>query len=788
MGCKECGKPKCDGECGCKSPKVLQINNPAEYITFHKVSIPAAMGDSTTNPPKIGAYRNALVYYEADHTSWMYSTDGIPTLVTGEQGPQGPAGTVTVGTTTTGDPGSNASVKNVGTPENAILDFTVPQGPRVPEEEVQHDVNNKLDAMAEDGTLEQLIGNYFNRNVKYVFPKAGANSGDSELIIYSDSNLKKSILIDTNILSNWSMLHDMLIKYDITHLDYFILSHYDYDHYSNLENLINYHYIDNQTTVYMPAQVTNYGEAYTNAIASVNALLTINNIPFTVPTELQKVEIVSGFDVTFANVDKNILENYTNKIPNNASLCCLFNHDGVKALYTGDADIDAQNHLYDIKFPSSSVSLYKVSHHGINQKCNEKYIQTLRPIYAVQCGAIGDFSKNNFGMCEETRVLKETNTRLYPTYLQNDFIEFESCASAINIVSGIPYEVSGRTIDITYYVDNSVSSDTFQDGSQSHPFKEIMQAIAIIPNGKSTNVTINVAEGYYGNSHEIESGKNQIYIDSDATISINGVKGDKTKVKINGFNIYKSRVNLKDITIDVDNRDGIYNNGSYVTLNNVNIKSVTDTQSTNHSGIVLRSGAYIVTSSNVYITQVNEVITGTNSFINVPNNTLTVGSHNAGILNAGTCFKKIGQITFENSEDYKKFKLYFLDVASPISIMNPHDNFSPSVTTSRPFSEFDYVDISYHSVDNEYGSIRVYSPNGKSGRIVADHLGGNSTSPFLYNKTCKFSLSGSTLTLTWSVQETVNINTNGVTYTLESVDNPTYFNIDKIIGHYKDYK
>lgn len=89
MGCKECGKPKCNGECGCKSPKVLQINNPAEYITFHKVSIPAAMGDSTTNPPKIGAYRNALVYYEADHTSWMYSTDGIPTLVTGEKGDPG---------------------------------------------------------------------------------------------------------------------------------------------------------------------------------------------------------------------------------------------------------------------------------------------------------------------------------------------------------------------------------------------------------------------------------------------------------------------------------------------------------------------------------------------------------------------------------------------------------------------------------------------------------------------------------------------------------------------------
>lgn len=131
MGCKECDKPKCNGKCGCKSPKVLQINNPAEYITFHKVSIPAAMGDSTTNPPRIGAYRNALVYYEADHTSWMYSTDGIPTLVTGEQGPtgpQGPAGTITIGTTTTGEAGEDASVENVGTPENAILNFTIPKG------------------------------------------------------------------------------------------------------------------------------------------------------------------------------------------------------------------------------------------------------------------------------------------------------------------------------------------------------------------------------------------------------------------------------------------------------------------------------------------------------------------------------------------------------------------------------------------------------------------------------------------------------------------------------------
>lgn len=42
-------------------------------------------------------------------------------------------GTTRVGTTTTGEPGTQASVSNSGTPYNAILDFTIPQGPVGPQ-------------------------------------------------------------------------------------------------------------------------------------------------------------------------------------------------------------------------------------------------------------------------------------------------------------------------------------------------------------------------------------------------------------------------------------------------------------------------------------------------------------------------------------------------------------------------------------------------------------------------------------------------------------------------------
>lgn len=44
------------------------------------------------------------------------------------QGALGPAGTVSIGTTTTGAPGSQASVTNTGGPSAAVLNFTIPQG------------------------------------------------------------------------------------------------------------------------------------------------------------------------------------------------------------------------------------------------------------------------------------------------------------------------------------------------------------------------------------------------------------------------------------------------------------------------------------------------------------------------------------------------------------------------------------------------------------------------------------------------------------------------------------
>lgn len=81
--CNSCPKnsPKPSGKTCDLSPKILSIDNPPEIILFHKAIIPAAMGDDTDVPPENGLYRNVLLQYEANGHVYMYSSDGIPTLI-----------------------------------------------------------------------------------------------------------------------------------------------------------------------------------------------------------------------------------------------------------------------------------------------------------------------------------------------------------------------------------------------------------------------------------------------------------------------------------------------------------------------------------------------------------------------------------------------------------------------------------------------------------------------------------------------------------------------------------
>lgn len=97
MGCGCEKNKKTDKKCDDFTKAVINIENPEVLTLFHKVVIPASMGDEEAVPPAIGKYCNTLLYYEASGNAYLYSSDGIPTRVTmpgvpGPEGPQGPQG------------------------------------------------------------------------------------------------------------------------------------------------------------------------------------------------------------------------------------------------------------------------------------------------------------------------------------------------------------------------------------------------------------------------------------------------------------------------------------------------------------------------------------------------------------------------------------------------------------------------------------------------------------------------------------------------------------------------
>lgn len=79
--CNSCGKPKCSCKNKDFTKRVIEIDNPEQITLMRKVVIPASMGDDTTVPPVVGKYKNVLLFYEANSKSYLYSSDGIPTLL-----------------------------------------------------------------------------------------------------------------------------------------------------------------------------------------------------------------------------------------------------------------------------------------------------------------------------------------------------------------------------------------------------------------------------------------------------------------------------------------------------------------------------------------------------------------------------------------------------------------------------------------------------------------------------------------------------------------------------------
>ena len=109
-----CASRGADGATG----KGLEILG--QYATLQELQ-QAVPNPSAGDAYSIGASVPYSIYiWDANNSAWVDNGQ--------IQGPQGEAGQIEIGTVETGAPGTAASVTNVGTAENAILNFVIPQG------------------------------------------------------------------------------------------------------------------------------------------------------------------------------------------------------------------------------------------------------------------------------------------------------------------------------------------------------------------------------------------------------------------------------------------------------------------------------------------------------------------------------------------------------------------------------------------------------------------------------------------------------------------------------------
>lgn len=95
-----------------------------------------------------------------------------PQGVQGEKGDKGDTGELSIGTVTTGDAGSQASVVNVGTSTDAILDFVIPRGDQGIQG-IQGPPNELAIGTVEKGedASASITGSYPNQKLNLVLPK-----------------------------------------------------------------------------------------------------------------------------------------------------------------------------------------------------------------------------------------------------------------------------------------------------------------------------------------------------------------------------------------------------------------------------------------------------------------------------------------------------------------------------------------------------------------------------------------------------------------------------------------
>lgn len=227
-----------------------------------------------------------------------------------------------------------------------------------------------------------------------------------------------AMLIDAAGEDKGTALRYYLRKQGVEKLDYLVLTHPDSDHIGSADVILTKFPVENVIMSYYERESTSY--------RNLKQTLEYKRISPQIAAAGQSFEVGSARCTLLGP-----LQEY--ETPNDASVILLVEHGENRFLFTGDAESKAEEAL--LKYAESlqdaesrqdvellQADVYKAGHHGSSTSSTDKFLDAVKPTYAVISCAKG----NDYGHphAETMERFSERNIQVYRTDEQGTIVLF----------------------------------------------------------------------------------------------------------------------------------------------------------------------------------------------------------------------------------------------------------------------------------------------------------------------------------------------------------------------------
>ncbi|MGL4873171.1 MAG: ComEC/Rec2 family competence protein [Clostridium sp.] len=212
--------------------------------------------------------------------------------------------------------------------------------------------------------------------------------GDSTLIQYKNFN----ILIDSGPRDYEDELLSYLSNLNVNTIDYLIMTHPHEDHIGNIDEVIDTLTIKN---IYAP-NVNNPSTPVSDIIASLNR----KNLKIDLLNEDTLITLDNDINFEIFYPPSNLI----NENLNNYSAIIKLTFGSISFLFTGDAETDAHDYLYN-NYNSIDIDVLKLGHHGSKTSTTKDFLTFTTP--SIGIASCGENNKYNHPNKETISLLDE---------------------------------------------------------------------------------------------------------------------------------------------------------------------------------------------------------------------------------------------------------------------------------------------------------------------------------------------------------------------------------------------